>query len=517
MRAVCYPRVSSLLQRDKHTIDSQISTLPAFVEARGWKLVRPARHYADDGRSAKSGQLELREGFRRLTADAAAGVFDVVVVVDMDRVTRSEDIAERGAILGAFQRANVKIAIASTGQVLDLNSPMDDLLAGLQANFAATWVRQHREKCIRGRLEAIKKGRKPPGATPYGWDYSRETGVWSLHPEQAPVVVRIYEGIAAGKTLYRVQCELQDADAPRPRDGRWTREGIRKLVRNTGYRGDWIADQGRNLHMEIPRIVSDELWHAANDTLASRRNYTMPRSKRVTLCEGLAFCESCGGKMWVTGSKAIRRYTCGQKHKRVRDLGGAPRCPNPSFRVEVADVEVWRMVQEVLNNPALFGLADERRKTRAVEAKDWAADIAGFERHLARLQRAEENVLAMSRRGKISQGALERELDKIAGERRLVEHNRDVARQQAAKSTRRAEETVAALDAIRRLRTKIDKATPERQRELVRLLHVVELGDRITMGPSGIRLYGALRLGAAVPIASSVGGARSPGARRGRG
>jgi DNA invertase Pin-like site-specific DNA recombinase len=44
--------------------------------------------------------------------DAGLGQFDVVVVVDLDRLTRSEDLRERGEVLGAFQEAGVQIAVA---------------------------------------------------------------------------------------------------------------------------------------------------------------------------------------------------------------------------------------------------------------------------------------------------------------------------------------------------------------------------------------------------------------------
>src|SRR4051812_11410505 len=121
-RAVIYARVSSEKQREKHTIASQLAVLPKFVAERGWQLVRDASAYIDDGISAKTGQADKRPALVRLMADAAAGIFDVVVVIDLDRLTRTQDMAERGAILGAFQHAGVAIAIASTGQELDLNS-----------------------------------------------------------------------------------------------------------------------------------------------------------------------------------------------------------------------------------------------------------------------------------------------------------------------------------------------------------------------------------------------------------
>jgi DNA invertase Pin-like site-specific DNA recombinase len=105
LRAVLYARVSSLGQRDRHTIASQLSVLPKFVAARGWHLVKPANTYVDDGHTAKAGFLSQRAGFAHLLRDAGLGAFDVVVVADLDRLTRSEDLKERGEVLGAFQRA----------------------------------------------------------------------------------------------------------------------------------------------------------------------------------------------------------------------------------------------------------------------------------------------------------------------------------------------------------------------------------------------------------------------------
>ena len=84
-RAVMYARISSLAQKDRYTIDSQVSTLPGFVALRGWNLVRRADTYVDDGRTAKAGFLAQRTAFTRLMADANRGEFDVIAVVDLDR------------------------------------------------------------------------------------------------------------------------------------------------------------------------------------------------------------------------------------------------------------------------------------------------------------------------------------------------------------------------------------------------------------------------------------------------
>src|SRR5690242_6765054 len=121
LRAVGYARVSSAAQRERETIASQLRVLPEFIARQGWTLVKPITTYIDDGKSAKAGKLDKRDGLAALLRDAAAGEFDVVCVVDVDRLTRSEDIAERGMILGAFHRAGVRVASAMSGEVMDLS------------------------------------------------------------------------------------------------------------------------------------------------------------------------------------------------------------------------------------------------------------------------------------------------------------------------------------------------------------------------------------------------------------
>ena len=69
------------------------------------------------------GFLSKRTSFTRLIQDAALGLFDVVVIVDMDRLTRSEDLQERGEVLGAFQRAGVQLEANHPGHRLLVLSP----------------------------------------------------------------------------------------------------------------------------------------------------------------------------------------------------------------------------------------------------------------------------------------------------------------------------------------------------------------------------------------------------------
>lgn len=106
MKAAIYCRVSSTEQCRRGTIESQRASLLARAHASGYEVVGI---YEDDGMTAKAGHLEARDGLRRLLLDAEARRFAVLLVVDVDRLTRSDDLIERYGILGTFQRAGMGV------------------------------------------------------------------------------------------------------------------------------------------------------------------------------------------------------------------------------------------------------------------------------------------------------------------------------------------------------------------------------------------------------------------------
>lgn len=486
VRAVCYARVSSKKQRDAHTVESQLRTLPAFVSSQaGWTLARPAGHYVDDGRSAKAGKLEARDAFARLLRDAAAGEFDVVVIVDLDRLTRSEDITERGQIIGAFQRAHVKIAIAATGQILDLGSSMGDLLAGLQGYFAAEWGRKHRERISQGKLTAIARGRKPAGPTPYGLAYDRFGAGWSIDESPAAVVREIYARVVRGDTCEAIAGDLTDRGLRRPRGGEWTRERVWQIVKNPVYRGEWRADKAKRLVIPVPRLVDDATWHGAQDAMAAKGRRG-PRTRHVYLLEALAVCELCQARVNIASAggatRTPARYVCSL---RLRPRHGCDACGLPPWKVAVADDRLWGAVSDLITGPEVLERALEMRRAEAAAGeKDWAADLRDFERKLERSRKAEVAILARFRRGVISEASLDAELDAGARERAMLERQVETARRAAAGAAAAGGRSAAASDLLARLRTMTRAVSPEERREILATL--IDPGG-IVMGAEAIR------------------------------
>ena len=147
MRAALYCRVSSDSQREKQTIQTQKRILADYIKAQQWEIVD---WYVDDGITGTS--IEARPEFTRLLTDAEARQFDVVAVVDVDRLTRSDDPRQRAFIEFVLKDNGIKIAVANTGELLDLDDPMHELF-----HYFKSWYAKEDCKKILQRMAAGRK------------------------------------------------------------------------------------------------------------------------------------------------------------------------------------------------------------------------------------------------------------------------------------------------------------------------------------------------------------------------
>lgn len=468
-----YARVSSIAQRDRDTIASQLRSLPEFASARGWDLVEPADRYVDDGFTARAGKLAARRGLADLLRDAAAGRFDVVVVADIDRLTRSEDLGERGAILGALQRAGVRVASAASGQVLDLSTSTGDLFSTLAAFFAAEDNRKRAERIRQGKITAIARGRKPSGPTPYGWRYDRASGAWSLDPDRAPIVREIYERVAAGESCVVIADDLHARGAPPPRTP-WRRHKVWQIARARTGVGEWHADRARGLTIAVPAIVEEAAWQAAQAALVAHGKRGLRRTRHVYLLEGLATCARCGSPVLIRSPTKQRRglvqaaaYVCRDRKLAHR---ARERCAAPIVRTADLDARVWAAVCRELEDPELIAWILAEPAAAAPDREAWERDDRAARAHLARLDQVEAAILARFRRQQIGEAALDQELAAIARERSAVQRQIAAAGRATHQIEARRERQEHARATVDRLRRALPTASAEDRRDLLAAL-----------------------------------------------
>ena len=201
-----------------------------------------------------------------------------------------------------------------------------------------------------------------PGGRTYGYknvniedpnrkgDYGRPAVigvVQEIVPEQAQVLVRIFEMYAAGASYATIAKALnaEGVISPQPpRRGRiraWCPSAIREMLLNELYRGvrvwnrtetvfnpaDGKAKQrprpeSQWVRKDIPalRIISDELWEKVREQNRLVREKHGPKrvggmnrtpNSRKYLFSGLMVCGLCGGNITITSGKAPNsRYGC---------------------------------------------------------------------------------------------------------------------------------------------------------------------------------------------------------------
>lgn len=472
MRAAIYARVSSAAQRDNHTIENQLRTLPAYVEQQGWKLVAT---FVDDGHSAKSGMLDKRDGFAQMQAAIARRSFDVLVVVDIDRLTRTEDAMERAEILGPFQRANIRIATPSMG-LLDMRTMLGELYVTLQALYAAEENRKRAERIKLGKARAIAENRKPAGPTPFGLKYDRAAGVWTIDEPAAEVIREIARRVRAGESCVRIADDFAGRmGIAQPRGG-WTRAAVYRTVAATYVYGEWIANKKLGLAVKVPAIVTRDEWHEVKVALHARRRSSLGRTKHVYLLQDIAQCGRCGASIHVRSGVSYYNaahqprehpasYMCSAR--KLRKL-----CDERSVPCKVLDAKLWERLCEELEHPDLLQALADAEVRRAGDTKDWQADIDGYRSHLARLDKVHEKVMALYRRGLVSEEALEHELAAAGRERKMVREQIETAERAVGAHQSAQARLRSAGVMIDRLRAALPQATLEQRQALIRELAV---------------------------------------------
>lgn len=468
-----YARVSSVAQRERETIASQLRALRDYARARGWRVVA---EFKDDGVSAATGNLGNRTGLLEMLDKLSC--VSSVVVLDVDRLTRTDDLIEYGEIMGRIQRAGVRIAAVSTGVEHEPN----DLAMKMKAHFAAEWMAMHRERVIRGKREATRRGKKSGGTTPYGYRYDALSGQWRVDEAEAAVIREAYRRVAAGESTGLIAADFHARGLERHFHGEWTRSEVWRLVSRTTYVGDWMGDKQQRIMVKVPAIVSRAERDAALAVIGRPEKRGISRVRHPYLCDGISKCAVCGGRMVVVtpvGDKPGYYWCTNRRSMRA----GVDRCPLPMFPIEKVDAAVWGAITKILSRPDALAVALEEMAAEVDDGAAWSKDIQKHESHVARLEKVAASVLARFRRGLMSEAVLDAELAANSKERSMVERQIETARVRLAGIKAAGGRALEMKAAIAKLQKAVSVEKPEDRREVVRSL-IDGVHHSVVMGPA---------------------------------
>ncbi|MBI4240551.1 MAG: recombinase family protein [Candidatus Rokubacteria bacterium] len=444
-RAAIYARYSSDQQRET-SIEDQSRNCLRLAEGQGWKVEQRYEDKAISGGIAKG-----RPGYQQMLRDAEAGLFDVLIVDDLSRLSR--DDIELKKTLRRFVFKGLRIVGASDG--FDSAAKGYKLQAGLRGIMNEAYLDDLRDKTRRG-LEGRAIAGYSTGSRLFGYrpiaieDATRKDAYGrplivsvrrEIDPEQAQIVGRIFALASEGWTCRQIALTLNNEGIASPRAKGWSTAGIRATLTNETYHGEvtwnrrsflknpdtekrnpkpnersaWIVREAPEL-----RIVSDDLWQQVREQMAER---STPRKHkgRITrhLFSGMLVCGCCGGSF----STVDHRLGC----RTNADRGPAACKNNLKIKREVLEDRLLTVLQHDLFTPdAIVRFKREvarqlrertKRKTDAAEIK---TRIAGLDKQITRIVEAIAT-RGLSKSPSLADQLIKAEADKQALERQLAE------------------------------------------------------------------------------------------------
>lgn len=510
-----YIRWSTDDQATGTTLDVQRDGCMHYVQSQGWRF-REDLLLVDDGHSG--GTLD-RPAMHRLRASVRRGEVDCVVVYKIDRLSRNIVDATQLVLREWRERCHLKSVL----EPIDTTTDLGRMIFGILAMFADFERATIRDRTHSGKTRKIKDGQQMHGRPAYGYArHPTEKGRWIPHPEEAPVVSRIFHMAAEGTSAHRL-VRILNEQGLRTRAGKeWSSPSVLHLLHNRTYIG--FVEYGRTTvvpveggdgatptnplaarktrrtirvrrdqptvatgTMAAPRLVDQATFERVQGMLAAnrRRKYEMGGRAMASphLLVGLAQC-SCGAPLIHAGggrrNPDFAGYYLCSRHR----TGTCPESKHIPAKGAEAAVESTFL--------ALYGLSEMRAEAFAPRISAAEQDrlslegsIEGVRRELRQLAEQDQRLLRAARAGEVPYSALEDLRDSLRRDRADTE-----ARLQAMEERQQnADLQVRAFRATLQALAAVDHwASLEiwQKRQLLRMcldgrITVTKSGDQITL------------------------------------
>ncbi len=388
-KAACYCRVSTSKESQLESLSKQHEFFRAFF----------ARHpeyelyelYTDEGVSAKS--MKCRAAFLRMIRDAQQKKFDIIFK-DVSRFARNA--RDFFNALDQVTRAGVKINFIT----LDMTSePANEFMLGLLALVAQEESANLSKKTKFGKDVTAARGRVPNFV--FGYDRADN---YTLTPNAAEAewVRRVFSMYVSGELgTAKIADRLNEAGvmSKKRNVGAWTQHTVCRMLKNELYIGNVVnrqsevvdfregkrrkrgEDERITVHRPEFRIVSDEVFEAAQALMSSRNDAFHTQHKRASVKFPLSNLLTCAcGHAFKRRARGERPalWVCGH-----RDAQGASSCENG---IKIGEAELHGVILAFLTRACGKERLIRETVRRVRKGMESEADPAALESERRRLE-----------------------------------------------------------------------------------------------------------------------------------
>lgn len=277
------------------SLNQQEDSLKEWGQRHGYQVLPAIRDWDESGRTMN------RPGFEALKASIKPGM--TVGVFKYDRFARN--------LIGQEQAVAALEDAGAT--VISITDPPGKLPRQIMGSIAEYYSDQLSERLIAIRQASVKAGRFVGVVPPYGYQRrdvvtipdprtggtrQRRTGPIVVVPEDAAIVVELFERVRDGAAMHPLTRELQARGILTPAGSPITATWLRRLLRNPFYRGV-VSYKGREVGPGIHEpIVSETLWRAVQDRLDHNPRTRKKKAEHIrSFAEGYVQ-HACGARMY---------------------------------------------------------------------------------------------------------------------------------------------------------------------------------------------------------------------------
>ncbi|PRZ17156.1 DNA invertase Pin-like site-specific DNA recombinase [Laceyella sediminis] len=383
--------------------------------------------YVEAGVSGFHTHVSKRTGLNRAFEDAKKGLYDILLVYKLDRIGRRSTESLNHAI--RFLR-HCRIWVVDKDREFTNNGDADEIL-----NFIEFWSAKKASMDTKVRVTDMmklihKEGFWTGGNPPYGYiNHPEMSNMLQINPKEAEVVKEIYRLYTSeGYGMLKIAGILNEKGL-KTRTGReWKAEGIRKILRNTIYKGYLSYGKTKKVEGEFGsyqkytkegeelvserywaeyEIVPAEVWERAQKMKKARvdvashfgGNTPVRKGTGKGLLVGVLTCE-CGSSMtygsrrdWLDHKRTKRGelygiYRCLKRLKAGVQACGAKKGSHRAEKIESAVIEkVKEYLKEMVNSNVLV----EIQKQTLNASKEIEEKLAQAKQDMEQWQRAKEN------------------------------------------------------------------------------------------------------------------------------
>lgn len=296
MKSVAYLRVST----QEQSLDRQYEDIKKFAISKGLQLVE----IFDDKISGSKTKTESRDGFNKMEKYIELNN-DIrnILVLEISRLGRKNNDIQNVVEKYIDKGINIHINDLNITTLDDKGnrSFASEMMISMLGVMASNESRLLSSRISSGKMSRARKNLAFGGKI-IGYKKGID-GTPVIDEEQSPMIQEIFDLASKGLGMRNVSAIIESKFGRKIAIG--TLSGI---IRNSFHKGE---RKYNDLTLEVPAIVSKEIWEKANDSINSRKKFGSRTNVNTNIIHGKIKCE-CGNVMHqkVISDTRLNLFVC---------------------------------------------------------------------------------------------------------------------------------------------------------------------------------------------------------------